>query len=476
MSDNMQISSVAGIKNAIRGQLQEADPGIEIHDTEYFNNTYSPDFILKWPGQKEVRRIFLRADSNPQYLAEDIAIVADEQSILMPLAASKPAQDPTIEDALQADASQKKVLIANADSVAALVAQTKYSPYTTLISRAIFQGGKGLIRRTRAESVAASVSEGFVDASHSRPEHIPEAVESAQGVLDTPRSNAISSFMQALWIASGERADTFPVPVASQPALDSSSLSFLLEMPELDDDDFWHRMGRNIDIEKILSLKLSGATANLQRLMRANAESLRARVCRVVPADSTHPDRFHEWFLGDGGLGLTLGEYSAIFTNSRISDISLEGVNSVQPVGSVSQRAASAGIRVVALSISARESRIDYAGVADIDISSDPQLGSVASALGSAAEVVSVTAAIGASDRKLNCNLQTSTSHGNSNAKYYLSEMAINSIPLFVDLSEPEISDLFEAVGSERRSVDADHGLEMYAEAAEEFVEGDFDS
>ncbi|WP_326961982.1 MULTISPECIES: hypothetical protein [unclassified Arthrobacter] len=453
------MSSVASIKNEVRSQLLEADPGIEVHDTEYFNNTYSPDFILKWPGQKEVRRVFLRADSNPQYLAEDIAIVADEQAILMPLAESKPARDPELEAALQRRASQNKVLIANSDSIAAFISQTKSSPYTTLISRAIFQGGKGVVRRPRAEAVAASVSDGFVDASHSRADHIPEAVETAQSVLDTPRSNSISSFMQALWIASGERADTFPALVASQASLDTTSLSFLLEMPELEDDDFWMRMGRNIDIEKILSLNLSGSPANLQRLMRANAGSLRARVCRVLPpADG--PNQPHQWFLGDGGLGLRLDNCSAIFTNSKISDITQDGMSSVQPVSSVSERAASANIRVVALSISARESRIDYAGAADLDISSDPQLGSVASALGAAAEVVSVTTAVGVADRKLNCNLQTSTSHGNSNAKYYLSELATNSIPLFIDLSRVELSGLYDAVGAAQDAGIANSGPE----------------
>ncbi|WPU11053.1 hypothetical protein [Pseudarthrobacter oxydans] len=449
MSIETQSASVAGIKNEVRGRLQEADPGIEVRDTEYFNNTYSPDFILKWPGEKETRRVFLRADSNPRYLAEDIEIVGDEQSILMPLAQSRPSEDPKLDETLQRDSAKQSVLIANADSVSALIQQAKASPYATLVSRALLQGGKGLVRRERAEHVVGSVSDGFQDASHSRTQHIPEAVEAAQGVLDTPRSNAISSFMQALWIASGERADTFPVLVASQPSLDTAALSFLLDMPELDDDEFWLRIGRNIEIEKILSLNLTGATPNLQRLMRMNAGRLRARVCRVVPSDAGK-FRENEWFLGDGGLGLTLGSSSAIFTNSKIADITEEGISSIQPVSSVSMRAQAADIRIVALSIAARESRIDYAAVADIDISSDPQLGNVASALGSAAEVVSVTAAIGAADRRLSCNLQTSTSHGNSNAKYFLSEMAINSIPLFVDLSERQLTDLYDAVGAER--------------------------
>lgn len=453
MSIEAQSTSVASIKNEVRGRLQEADPGIEVRDTEYFNNTYSPDFILKWPGEKETRRVFLRTDSNPRYLAEDIEIVGDEQSILMPLAQSRQSEDPKLDETLQRNSARQSVLIANADSVTALIQQAKASPYATLVSRALLQGGKGLVRRERAENVVGSVSEGFQDASHSRAQHIPEAVEAAEGVLDTPRSNAISSFMQALWIASGERADTFPVLVASQPSLDTAALSFLLDMPELDDDEFWSRIGRNIEIEKILSLDIAGSTPNLQRLMRMNADRLRARVCRVVSSgDSKY--RTNEWFLGDGGLGLALGSSSAVFTNTKIADITEEGISSVQPVSSVSLRARAADIRVVALSIAARESRIDYAAVADIDISSDPQLGNVASALGSGAEVVSVTAAIGAADRRLNCNLQTSTSHGNSNAKYFLSEMAVNSIPLFVDLSEEQLTDLYEAVGAARREED----------------------
>lgn len=440
-------ASVSAIKTAVGESLRAADSAVQIHSTEYFNNTYSPDFVLSWPGQKEIRKLFLRADSNPAYLKEDVEIVGDDESILMPLAHSLASEESDAE--LQELSARHSVLVANSDSVDALAKESKQSPYGGLISRAILQGGKGLVRRERAESIAEAVAEGFESASKSSPAHIEDAVKAAHGVLDTPRSNTIDSFLQALWIASGARADTFPVAVAANPSVDSSSLAFLLEMPDLDDDGFWSRIGASIDIERVLRSGILGSTPNLQRLMRVNASSLRARVCRVAESRHLANTRKYDWFVGEGGLGLSLGDVSAIFTNQRISDIEAEGVNSIQSIDSVGERASFAGVRLVAVSISAKDRRIEYIADQQVDISHDRQLSNVASALGRSAGVQSATATVGAANRRLICNFADSTSHGNSNAKYYLSEMALTALPLFVDLSTRELEDIREAVGGD---------------------------
>lgn len=440
-------STVSAIKEAVGDSLRAADVAVEVHSTEYFNNTYSPDFVLSWPGQKEIRKLYLRTDSNPAYLKEDVEIVGDDESILMPLAHSVTSEkgDPELQELSE----RRRVLVANSDSVDALAQESKQSPYGGLISRAILQGGKGLVRRERAESIAEAVAEGFESASRSSPTHIEQAVEVAHGVLDTPRSNAIDSFLQALWIASGARADTFPVPVAATPSVDASSLAFLLEMPELEDDEFWLRIGSNIDMERILGSGISGSTANLQRLMRVNAPRFRARICRVVETMKQNKAQNYQWFIGEGGLGLHLGDFSAIFTNRRISDIDAKGVDSTQSVDSLGERASFAGVHLVAVSIAARDRRIEYTADERFDLAHDKQLSDVASALGRSAGVQSATATVGASRRRLICNFTDSTSHGNSNAKYYLSEMALTALPLFVDLSTRELNEVQDAVGGE---------------------------
>lgn len=63
-------------------------------------------------------------------------------------------------------------------------------------------------------------------------------------------------------------------------------LSFLLEMDDIDDGEFWTRLGADIEIKSILASGVVGSPVNLQRLMKANASRLRARVCRVVEAAS----------------------------------------------------------------------------------------------------------------------------------------------------------------------------------------------
>lgn len=445
-----QTATISSIKDGIADRFRAADSKVEVHSTEYFNNTYSPDLVLSWPDSKEKRLVYLRANSNPLYLQEDIGLLGnDDHSILMPLAASHaPDRLQTQSEVdLQAISSKNRVLVANADSLQVLAPGANKSPYIGLVSRAVLQGGKGIIRKPRAATITETVTEAFANASIASPEHIEEAVSEAALALDTPRSNAINSLMQALWIAAGEPVDTFPVAVASLPSIDSSSLSFLLEMDELDDDTFWHRLGEDIDIESIIASGVTGSPANLQRLMKANASRLRARVCRVI--DTEEEIEGNSWFLGAGGLGLRVADFSTVFTNSRIADLETEGVNSRQTVASISSRAKKADVKILALSIAAQESRVDYTGMGEANISADTRLSNVASALGKSAEVVSVTAAVGASNRKLMCDLTSSTGHGASNAKYYLSEMALTAMPLFVDLTGPQLEVLKTVVGFE---------------------------
>lgn len=445
-------SSIGAIKSSIAQSFEEADLSVKVRSTEYFNNSYSPDLILSWPNEIEERHVFLRTNSNPAYLLEDVHIVGAEHAILLPISDSRltDSSHDSLPEAnlLQTESAKSKVLIAPASSIHAFGTEKSASAYSGLISRAVFQGGSGLLQETRAEKVIHEISTGFEHASLTDPSDIGDAVAAAESLLDTPRTNSITSFLQAMWLASGGTSDSFPVPVAAVPHLTTSALGFLLAMDGLEDSEFWNRMSVNVNMEDLLATGMTGSPINLQRLMRPAANRLRARVCRVLASipEAASTDHSAPWFLGEGALGLSTNGSAVLFTNARVADLPIEGVATYPTIDDVAKRATESETSVLAMGISSGDSRVNFESAAGIDIASDNKLAEVASALGEKAIVDTAVVSVGASGRKLTCKFASSTGHGQSNAKFDLSEMALHALPLLLSYSNDElakIQDLF---------------------------------
>lgn len=446
------LSSISAIKSRVAYSFEEADSSVKVHSTEYFNNSYSPDLVLSWPNEIEERHVFLRTNSNPAYLLEDIHIVGAEHAILLPLSDSR-LTDSSLDsipeaNLLQTESAKNRVLIAPASSIHAFGTEISESAYSGLISRAVFQGGSGLLQEERAEKVIQEISTGFEHASHTDPSDIGGAVAAAESLLDTPRTNSITSFLQAMWLASGGTSDSFPVPVAAVPHLTTSALGFLLGMDGLEDPEFWKRMSVNVSIEDLLASGITGSPINLQRLMRPAANRLRARVCRVLTSvpEIASTEQSAPWFLSENALGLTTNGSAALFTNARVADLPIEGAATYPTIDEVAQRATESDTSVLAMGISSGDSRVNFESAAGIDIALDEKLAEVASALGDNAVVDTAVVSVGASGRKLTCKFATSTGHGQSNARFDLSEMALHALPLILSYSKDElakIQDLF---------------------------------
>lgn len=435
--------SIESIKQRVAEQFTSADGSVRVKFTEYFNNTYSPDILLTWPNDSEDRAVFLRTNSNPTYLAEDVEILSSERSIVLPLSSSRLTEvdGPQSEavSALESNASRFNTLVAPVDSIQELGSDQTKNTYAGLITKAVFQGGKGLVRRRKASDIITEISAGFDDASKASPEHIKGAVSTAAEFLDDYRSKSITSFLQAMWIASGAETE-FPVDVVALPTLSTAALNFLLELEGLDDPEFWARLSLNVDLSSLVGAGLSGYPANLDRLMTVAARTLRARTCRVVDIEKKESEASsRNWFLRKGLLGLHLSKTSVVFSNLRINDIPLEGIQETIDVESVISRARAADVSVRSLSISTNETRVAYETTSDSNIAGDKRLSDIGTSLGSAAEVVAASVAISGSTRKVTCNFPTSTAHGHGNAKFDLGELALCAVPILTDISESEL-------------------------------------
>src|SRR5690242_5462330 len=52
--------SIDAVHRVMTSGLRELDPQAEIRETGYFNHSWAPDFVVRWPEGNEERHVFLR--------------------------------------------------------------------------------------------------------------------------------------------------------------------------------------------------------------------------------------------------------------------------------------------------------------------------------------------------------------------------------------------------------------------------------
>lgn len=91
--------------------------------------------------------------------------------------------------------------------------------------------------------------------------------------------------------------------------------------------------------------------------------------------------------------------------------------------------------------MSNRDSTVAYGSDDRPDVAQDEALAAVEQAI-SGATVVSAVARIGEGGKIVRCNMQAGTASGNSNAVYFLVELATVGAPLLAELTTSELDEI----------------------------------
>ena len=78
-------STITSIKTEVARSLEHADANVRVHTTDYFNNSFAPDLVLSWPREGAERFVYLRTSANIAFLIQDVGLIDDSTSIVMPL-------------------------------------------------------------------------------------------------------------------------------------------------------------------------------------------------------------------------------------------------------------------------------------------------------------------------------------------------------------------------------------------------------
>ncbi|MDL4816943.1 hypothetical protein [Actinomadura opuntiae] len=289
------------MKNEVINKVRALDVRVQINSTEYFNNTFVPDLLLTWPGEERPRELFIRADTNPEHLAEDIGLVPDRKPIFFALGSVSASADHN--SLVSSEARDHGVLVTDSAGTQEFLDRRRRTDLMGLASAAVLQGGRGVVDRAEAAETATLFEEGFESAKRGDPERTANAANRIPGVLDSDRTDRLLQVLQALWVGAGQPASLFPATVR-QKQLDSSALLFLLEQDWIRDSLFWRNLAFTLTFDQLVALDLPEATDNLQELVWANTDRLKARACSAIASETDFPpdSRFAYWSIEDGGL------------------------------------------------------------------------------------------------------------------------------------------------------------------------------
>lgn len=456
-------STITAVKDSVAADVRAADNEVEIVATDFFNNTFSPDLVLKWPRRRVERPLFLRTDSTDAYLLEDLDLVQGKEPLLVSLA-GVPAQrneGPKTRSAAQLHtrAKQANALVADRAALAALVNDAATNPVSGLASAVFLRGGSGVVDAPEATEFTSSILAGFVAVQEGDADVTSVALRASRELLGLEEAGEVADLLQALWVGAGQIATSFPGEFSGSSVLDASALRLILDSVNIEENAFWEKVARNVKLEALAQVEASAANTNLQRLMGALARRLSVKAARVTALEADVLES--SWAVASGLLTYATGKLRFQFAAHSLNEFVIDGVDVTASALAFASRADAANVHLTGLTFRSEGRRLDYASEDGSSVTGDQAVESLGASLGTDALVT--RAGVKADGREMHFNLETATAHGNTKSRFPLSTVLPLAAGLSKELDSNEqetLAALFGEAETEVEEAEGEAGLE----------------
>jgi hypothetical protein len=471
-------ANIASIKSAVIAQLRANDPRVLVHTTDHFNHTFVPDLVLRWANEKDERKVFLRASFESSELLQDLSELGQDHPIIMSLV-HVPNQNgevvdearPEVSEALAEASRRSRVLVTDPYGLSALQTETEIAPVVGILSRAVLQGGRGLVGEVTARQAGQRVGAGFGAAQQHNVEITEQAVQESEQILDLQHASRVTRLLQAVWVGSGASGASFPGQIEVGSPLDEAGLRFLLGLPDIRDDAFWKRVGADLTLQRLCDLTNLETSDNLHALLRGTGHRLQTKACRVRQLDTTI--RSPEWSVIGGVLQLRVADQAASFAPKKTAELpSADTEPPAVNMANVRDRATQSGAVVEALEMATDSRQMAYGSIEHTDVSHDDNLGQFENVLGPLASVRAATLRLSLT-RTLRCDFNSRTAAGKSNARFFLPELVTVAVPMLATFNDSTYEHLAGLIEPRPTLVDEANAPEAAEEEALPKLESD---
>ncbi|WP_141217073.1 hypothetical protein [Rhodococcus sp. 14-2483-1-2] len=263
-------SYIAGVKAAVRREFQRIDNTAKLDDTEYFNHSAVPDFVIKWPDKTE-RRLYLRNSYESIVAANDAVRFNAVRPVVLALN-SNPAENRVEEEMREQSSAAPETLVADAQSFDAVSIDddevVSESPLAGLIRSNLARGGRGLLTTSRVSELLSLGTSSTDDSDLTYVEKLSESFlpESVARITRTAR---------LVELALGDDFSELERLSQEDSKLDASEIRKMI--PWLIENEgvtrnisFWRYVGSMVDFMDVVSLKEALGGLDLTPLVSAN--------------------------------------------------------------------------------------------------------------------------------------------------------------------------------------------------------------
>ncbi|MGX9789631.1 hypothetical protein [Mycobacterium sp. MMS18-G62] len=272
-------SYITQVKLAVRKEFARIDDTAQLDDTQYFNHSAVPDFIIKWPDHTE-RRLYLRNSFASIVASGDavrfnsakpvvLAISSDDRDDRRDSKNDIAEQSRSAPDTLISDVTAFDAIVETPDGQSGGTSEParRGNPVAELIRVNLARGGRGLLTAQR-------VSE-LLDVQPPDPGQPDSYLQQLEQNFSPESVARISQTAVLVQVAlSGDVSNLSAVDATSADLSTAEILSILpwaLENPDVTDDPaFWRYIGSVISFAAVMNAKDILEGRDLTRLVKAN--------------------------------------------------------------------------------------------------------------------------------------------------------------------------------------------------------------
>ena len=431
-SDHRPDEAINNVKVAVSDYLRQTDPAMSVHRTEYFNHSFAPDLVLTWPRDTTDRYVYLRANSDPAWLKDDIENIGSRHPLVMTLGETE--EDGPMQE-VASSARQQDTLVTEPGTLEVLTQARHDRPVAGLLGSALLQGGRGVVTEASVGQAIITTATGFEAAESVSKEPTRQAATLLADILDSRQSDRLTRVLRSVWEGHGGAASDFPAPIDIAAEMTGTDLRYLLDSVDSEDEGFWRRICRNLSLDLLIRVPPTNIPPTFQHLVNANVRSLIAKAVRVAQTEAKLGDEENvfEWFISGGNLALRGNNFTAYVASSADSLPPVDRRDGPS-IPTLRGRAQAEGLTLGGVKVATRRAAITYEAVAEANLIRDEDFANVSDALGSATRVTEATLMV--NGKKLTCDFLESTAKGHTNATFPVSDLVRVAVPLMQSIDE----------------------------------------
>lgn len=428
---------VTAIKRAVTSEIRAADPSVSVTFTEYFNHSFAPDMVLRWPTENRERLLFVRPNSSERWLLSGLSFVSPHRPLVFTLGELAPEDESR--SVLQEEAQATDTWITDPSGIAAISSVRAREPSLGLLSQALIRGGRGVGGGEEITDLTEKTRAGFVASSQLSEPPTRLAVRAIENNLDAEQSGRLTRVLRAVWEGHGGASSRFP-KAQSVGHLTDDDLSYLLTAMNEATADFWRRIGRTLTTAQLGRVRVEDPSANLQALVLANLEHLQARGVRVIdePFRLGESDQIPRWVVAKGCLALRGLNWTAYLAARRAEEMPPADEIRAPDLSTLKRRAAESSAPITQIQFEQEDRAVTYESKDGTDVLDDPGLLRLAADL----KITGIEKAVAAleGDRNIGIDFGQKTAIGPTSAVFPLSSLMRTVLPLVSDLEDEELA------------------------------------